>query len=290
VLNSEKNIEYFISIKQDITDRVKAEEQARIQTEQLMQADKMVALGTLVSGVAHEINNPNNFIMLNTPILKKAWENITPILDQYYKDNGDFYVGNQIKYSKIKQSYPHVLEGIIDGTQRIKKIVEELKNFARKESSELDQTVDINKVVNAAIKLISNIISSATKNFTVNFGSDLPPVRGNFQKLEQVVINLVENSCQALENNSKAIKVNTLFEKSKNSVIIEVVDEGIGMDPKVIKEITDPFFTTKRELGGTGLGLSVSSKIVSAHSGKLDFLSEPNKGTTAKIILPAVSK
>jgi PAS domain S-box-containing protein len=288
VMNNEKNIEYFISIKQDISERIDAEEQAKIHNEQLMQADKMVALGTLVSGVAHEINNPNNFIMLNTPILKKTWESITPILDEYYKNNGDFNVGSQIKYSKIKQSYPYVLEGIIDGTQRIKRIVEELKNFARKESSELDQSVDINKVVNAAINLISNIIKGATNNFTVNFGTDIPKVKGNFQKLEQVVINLLENSCQALDNKSKAIKVNTLFDKSENSIVIEVIDEGIGMNPKVIKEITDPFYTTKRELGGTGLGLSVSSKIVSAHSGKLEFESELNKGTTAKIILPVV--
>ena len=115
-------------------------------------------------------------------------------------------------------------------------------------------------------------------------------VKGNFQKLEQVVINLLENSCQALDNKSKAIAVNTFFEKSDNCIIIEVIDEGIGMNPKVIKEITDPFYTTKRELGGTGLGLSVSSKIVSAHSGKLEFESELNKGTTAKIILPVVQK
>jgi PAS domain S-box-containing protein len=290
VMNVENEIEYFISIKQDITERIIAEEEAKIQNEQLLQADKMVALGTLVSGVAHEINNPNNFIMLNTPILKKVWSAVIPILDNHYNENGDFIIGGKLKYSKIKRSLPEILDGITDGSERIKSIVEELKNFARKESSEIDQKVDVNSVVNASINLIANIIKSATKNFSVSFGDNIPAVKGNFQKLEQVVINLLENSCQALQNNSRSIIIKTYFEKEDGCVVIEVKDEGIGMDPKIIKEITDPFFTTKRDIGGTGLGLSVSSKIISAHSGKLEFESELNKGTTARIILPTASQ
>ncbi|MBL1215439.1 MAG: PAS domain S-box protein [Ignavibacteriae bacterium] len=290
VMNLENEIEYFISIKQDITERIIAEEEAKIQNEQLMQADKMIALGTLVSGVAHEINNPNNFIMLNTPILKKIWAAVIPILDNYYDEHGDFYAGGKLRYSKIRKSLPEILQGIEDGSERIKKIVEELKNFARKESSETDQKVDVNKVVNAAINLIVNIIKSSTKNFSVSFGENLPPVKGNFQKLEQVVINLLENSCQALQNNSKQISVKTYFEEVDHCVVIEVKDEGVGMDPEIIKEITDPFYTTKRDIGGTGLGLSVSSKIVSAHSGKLKFESVLNEGTAAKILLPAATQ
>jgi PAS domain S-box-containing protein len=286
VHDSENNIIYFISIKQDISERKEAEKQAHIHREQLIQADKMVALGTLVSGVAHEINNPNNFIMLNTPLLKKTWDSIQPILDEYYNKNGDFFIGNKLKYSKIKESIPNLLNGITDGAKRIKHIVQELKDFARKETSELNQNVDINSVVNAAINLLSNLIKKSTNNFHVEFAEDLPNILGNFQRLEQVVINLIENSCQALRNKESAINVKTSYDNTKGTIIIEVRDEGIGMDSEIIKEITDPFFTTKRELGGTGLGLSVSSKIVIAHGGKLEFDSKLEKGTMAQIKLP----
>ena len=280
----------FQGVILDITSRRKAEKEAKLKFDRLIQADKMVALGTLVAGVAHEINNPNNFVMLNINLIEKTWYNILPILDDYYRKNGDFYVGNRLKYSKIKESMPKILNGISEGTKRIKNIVNELKEFSGKESSDVNQNVDVNKVIEAAINLTKNLINKSTENFSVKFAPDLPTVRGNRQRLEQVVINLIENACQALQDNSKRIYVVTKYLKEENSVQIMIVDEGEGIAPGVLKKIKDPFFTTKREKGGTGLGLAVSNRIIEAHKGRLTFESEFGKGTKAIIKLPAVEK
>ncbi|MGD9349185.1 MAG: 7TM diverse intracellular signaling domain-containing protein, partial [Desulfobacterales bacterium] len=194
----------FRGVARDITERKIAEEQAKLHQQQLMQASKMVALGTLVSGVAHEINNPNNFIMLNSPILKEAWENAMPILETYYEENGDFIVGG-MKFSEMRENIPALFTGISDGSKRIKRIVDDLKNYVRDDTADLTQTVDINAVLKSAVSLLANLLKNATHKFSVAYGKNLPLLKGNFQRLEQVMINLIQNACQALSNNDKGI-------------------------------------------------------------------------------------
>ncbi len=287
-LGENDSVTHLQGVVLDVTEKKEAEIEAKYQLEQLMQADKMIALGTLVSGVAHEINNPNNFVILNAPIIKNIWENIEPILDEYYKEHGDFSVGNHLKYSKIKKSMPILLNGIHDGSQRIKTIVQDLKSFARKDTAGLNQEVNLNEVVKASANLTSNLISKSTDIFKVTYSKDPPIVKGNKQKLEQVLINLIENSCQALTNRKQAVKID--INKNCNWITIKVSDEGKGIKPGLIRKITDPFFTTKRNSGGTGLGLSITSKIITQHNGTLKFESEPNKGTTAILSIPITKK
>ena len=286
IYGNDQHEDAILSIIRDVTKYKQAEEQARLHQEQLIQADKMVSLGTLVSGVAHEINNPNNFVMLNIPMLQKAWDSIIPILDAHFENKGDFYVGTRLKYSKMRDSIPVLLSGILEGTKRIKSIVEQLKNFARVETFNTDRPVSINQVIKTAVNLISNLIKQSTRHFAVDYGEGLPTLKGNFQRLEQVIINLIENSCQALPGENKAIYVSTQYDKEANIILVKVVDEGIGMDSDTLSKILDPFFTTKRHSKGTGLGLSVSSNIIKNHDGFLNFESTPGKGTTATIILP----
>jgi PAS domain S-box-containing protein len=275
----------FRGVARDVTERKEAEEREKLHQQQLMQASKMVALGTLVSGVAHEINNPNNFIMLNTPLLMEAWQGARPILEDYYRENGDFVLGG-MRYSEMRKNISKLFSGILDGSKRIKHIVDDLKNYVRKDTSDLKQPVNINTVIESAISLLSNMIRKSTDHFSIDYGSGLPEIEGNFQRLEQVMINLIQNACQALQDTGRGIFVATWVDKANCNVVVRVKDEGAGILTENLPHIGDPFFTTKHDSGGVGLGLSISSTIIEEHGGTITFTSEHGKGTTAEIRLP----
>ena len=275
----------FRGIARDVTQRRQMEEQAKVHQQQLMQAGKMVALGTLVSSVGHEINNPNNFIMLNAPLLKEVWEHVLPILDEHCEKDGDFTIGS-VRYAEMRDRIPRLLSGISDGSKRINEIVEDLRSFLKRDASDMNQSVDISAVLRSATSLLSSMINKSTSHFSVSYGDNLPKLRGNSHRLEQVIINLIQNACQALPDIRKGIFLSTSYDEKARSIVVEIQDEGIGIPPDVLPHITDPFFTTKSNSGGIGLGLSISSRIIKEHGGTLVFASEPGKGTIAEITLP----
>jgi PAS domain S-box-containing protein len=275
----------FRGIGRDVTERKQMEEQAKVHQQQLMQAGKMVALGTLVSSVGHEINNPNNFIMLNAPLLKEVWEHVLPILDEYCEKEKDFTIGG-VRYAEMRDRIPRLLSGISDGSKRISEIVEDLKGFLKRDPSDMNQSVDVNAVLRSAISLLSNMINKSTSHFLVSYGNNLPKLKGNSHRLEQVIINLIQNACQALPNIRRGISLSTSYDEKISSVVVKVQDEGVGILPEDLHHITDPFFTTKSTSGGIGLGLSITSRIVKEHGGTLAFSSEPGRGTIAEITLP----
>lgn len=262
-----------------------AEEASQLKQEQLFQAAKMVSLGTLVSGVAHEINNPITSVILNAPNLGIMWSAMLPILDGHCKEHGDFQVG-ATAYSKIRDRIPQLLSGIADDARRVRDIVTDLKDFARDNPSEMRDQVDLNEVVDKAVGLTTNLIKKSTRRFQLNGNPRLPAFLGNAQRVEQVVINLIVNACQALPAPDRSVSVTTDFDLLRRQIVLTVVDEGEGIDEKAMKQITDPFFTTRREKGGTGLGLAISHRIVRDHGGTLHFTSAPDKGTTVHVIFP----
>ena len=268
----------FRGIARDTTERKQSEEQ-------LYHASRMVALGTLVSGVAHEINNPNNFIMLNTPLLKEAWESALPILEEYFRENGDFVLAG-MNYTEMREKIPLLFTGISDGSKRIKQIVDDLKSFVRKDIPDVSQPVDINDVIKSALALTSNMIYKSTKNFSVRYGKNIPLIKGNFQRLEQVVINLIQNACQALPDNERSIRVSTSIDEEEANVVLRINDQGRGIPAESLPHITDPFFTTKQDSGGVGLGLSISERIVEEHGGRITFTSRVGEGTQVEVTLP----
>ena len=289
VRNNEGKIYRCAGSAQEITKRKRAEELAESQQQQLIQADKMASLGILVSGVAHEINNPNNFIMLNGEILLMAWQNVMPILQKYYEENGDFLLAG-MPYTRAHQKIGQLISGISEGATRIGKIVEALGGFARQDAGDLNQQVDPNAVVESAMVIVNNLIKKSTHHPSVELGENLPKIRGNPQQLEQVIINLITNSCQALESPQKSLFVSTSYNKTSDLITIRVRDEGEGIPPENLNHIIEPFFTTKRDTGGTGLGLSVSYNIVKNHGGHLHFTSRFGRGTTATVMLPVSSR
>jgi len=273
----------------DITEKKQAAEQARIHQEQLFQASKMASIGTLVSGVAHEINNPIATVLLNAPIVEKAWQSAAPVLNDHCDKSGPLKIGG-MDYTLLRERMPQLLASISDGARRVKKIVGDLKDFARQSPAEMNEMLNINTAVEKAISLVSNLIKKSTNNFAVHYQPEIPTFRGNTQRIEQVVVNLLVNACQALPDNERPIRVYTAFDAVRNTVSIEVQDAGIGMSAETIRRIKDPFYTTKRDMGGTGLGLSISDKIVRDHGGKLEYFSELSKGTTARVTISIGSK
>jgi PAS domain S-box-containing protein len=271
----------------NITQLKKAAAAAAIRDKQLKQADKMASLGILVAGIAHEINNPNNFILLNVQLFMKVWKDILPILEEYYKNNGDFSVAGML-FSTSKDKIGQSIDGILKGSERIKVITRNLTEYARMDSGKLNELVDLNKAVDMAVLITNNLIKKSTNNFKVEYGKNLPLVKGNLQQIEQVVINLITNACQSLKDNSAEIKVSTYYNAERNKVRIKVEDKGIGISENDLKHIMDPFFTTKRDLGGTGLGLSVSYNIVKSHGGSLILKSSPGRGTMARVSFPGI--
>ena len=156
----------------------------------------------------------------------------------------------------------------------------------RKDTSDFTQTLDINAILKSAISFVSNMIKNSTNHFSVEYSKDLPVLTGNFPRLEQVFINLIQNACQALPDTQRGIFVSTSCDEEMNNIVVIVRDEGVGIPSENLPHIMDPFFTSKHDSGGVGLGLSISSGIVEEHGGRMIFTSELGKGTKAEIILP----
>lgn len=272
-------------LTREIAERRQVEEELRLNQRQLVQADKMAALGVLVSGVAHEINNPTGLILLEVPILKRFHKDAAKILERYYQENGDFTCGG-LPYSRMRQEVPRSLEKIQDAGKRIKRIVDDLKDFARKDDTHCDEVIDLNDAAQAAVRLVEPTIRKATTRFSADYRKSLPRVNGNRQRIEQVLVNLILNACQALPDPERAIRLETWHDAFREAVVLRLVDEGTGIAPEHLTRLTDPFFTTKQDQGGTGLGLSVSAGIVKEHGGTLEFESDGN-GTTVTLTLPA---
>lgn len=271
----------------DVTERDKAARQASLHQEQLLQADKMASLGILVSGVAHEINNPNSFISMNVPILKRVWKALLPVLDEHSQKGEELDTGG-MTFPEIRQMIPEILTGMEEGAKRIDKIVTNLKEFARKEPLVREEDVDISRVVASALTLLNNLIRKSTNKFSVTYGPDIPYFKGNSQQIEQVVVNLLINACQALPDTDKGVSVSTAYDPKTKCVVLIVRDEGTGISPGMKRKIFDPFFTTKRDTGGSGLGLSISSNIIKAHNGTITVDASPQKGTVFKVSIPAI--
>jgi signal transduction histidine kinase len=268
--------------------RARSQREAALRGENAAQAEKLAAMGTLVAGVAHEINNPNNAILLNTSMIAHSWEGLRPILDRYAAENGDFMVGG-FSYSELREEFEESIIATKRNSERIRGIVEDLRSITRKEERQYNEEVDCNTVIRSALGVIGELIRRSTRNFHVDYGTALPFINGNGQRLEQVIINIVKNACESLTDNQKSVCIASGFDQVRNEVIITVRDEGEGMDEETRKKILNPFFTTKGSAEGTGLGLSICTHIVKNHHGTLKIESLKGNGTTVTLTFPAVN-
>ena len=276
---------YVTGILRDLTAHKQLQATTRQQELQLIQANKMTALGTLVSGVAHEINNPTQVVLMNARVLAKAWDDAADILEAHAQDNGVFVLGG-LPYTEMRETLPALLGEVHDSAQRIERMVNDLKDFARPPVQDAPAVVQVNDAVQRALRLLAHLIKKRTDHLHVDLAQGLPSVRGDAQHVEQVVVNLLTNALEALPDRQRRVTVTTAFDAAERRVAIEVCDEGVGIAPEHLERLCDPFFTTKQASGGTGLGLAITSSLVRVHGGRLTFTSEPGKGTCALVTLP----
>ncbi|MEP0984060.1 two-component regulator propeller domain-containing protein [Ekhidna sp.] len=232
--------------------------------EQMIQSDKMASLGILAAGVAHEINNPLNFIQGGVEGLEQTLKR-----------------SKKIK----KEEYFELMRAIKEGISRASTIVLSLNEFSHSSDKKLEPC-DIYHLIENCLTMIRYRLKNGIE-LIKDFTDGKVIVKGNNGKLHQALLNIITNSIQAIDKKG-TITIRTTIENK--FVSIEFIDSGHGIKPENLKKITEPFFSTKEPGKGTGLGLSITYAIINEHGGSLEYNSEWGKGTTAKVTLPLLKK
>lgn len=248
-----------ILVGRDVTER------RRLQAQMLM-ADRMVSLGTLVAGIGHEINNPLSYVLGNLEVIGEVAE------------RADFASG--------KREIKAAVRDALDGATRVRTIVQRLGSFSRS-SEEVRLPVMLDEVIAQAVRLTHNELRHRAK--VVLATEPVPPVLADPGQLTQVIINLLINAAHAIAPGAADRHRITLRTRTsgEDQVLLEVSDTGTGMDSQVVTRAFDPFFTTKRVGEGTGLGLSICHGIITSHGGQITVESQRGRGTTMRVTLPA---
>ncbi|RKZ37624.1 MAG: hypothetical protein DRQ37_01440, partial [Gammaproteobacteria bacterium] len=273
-----------LSSGQDITDRRTAEKRLTETREQLVQSEKMAALGQLDAGVAHEINNPVGFVSFNLRTLQGYVDDLLRLVDAYEGDGGDPVGVESLKQAIelpfIREDAPALMKDCNEGLERIQNIVADLKGFSRASDAKWKKA-DLHAGIESTLAVVKNEIKYHCEVIK-EFG-ELPEIECMPAELNQVILNLLVNAGQAIEDKG-TITIRTGVENGQ--VWIEVADTGKGIPEDIRERIFDPFFTTKPVGKGTGLGLSVSYGIIQKHNGTLEVESKEGEGSTFRILLP----
>ena len=261
VSNKKGSPDYMVIYVQDITER-------RNMESQLFQSAKFAAIGEMAAGVAHELNSPLTAIIGNAELLARK--------------------------KMSCETTGKLLEGIKNCSQRCNRIIQNLLTFSRQDSYALESIL-INDVIKASLSLVSYQIEKSNINIIERLNTTIPPIMGNKQQLEQIIINFLLNARDALEGiSSSIIEINTEMGCDRRSqepiIMVNVSDNGCGIPENIKNNIFNPFFTTKEKMRGTGLGLSVSLGIAQTHGGRIEVSSTLEKGSVFTLVLPLVNQ
>jgi C4-dicarboxylate-specific signal transduction histidine kinase len=240
---------------------LKSEAACRETAQQLQQAQKMETLGTLVAGVAHEINNPINLMLYNLPLLHKTWADLLPVLMAQREREPERKFGG-FSYDFLKDHLPQLIADMEMAANRVVKIVSDLKNFSRQSNIAEKSRLNLNTAVRNALRLSQSTLRKAGLAITLELAEDLPEIEGNLQNIEQVVLNILINAAQSIDHGHGEIVVRSGFTLKDGRVHLAVSDNGRGVAPEIADRLFLPFVTDKQAQGGTGLGLSISYGLV----------------------------
>jgi signal transduction histidine kinase len=263
---------------------------------QLVNQEKMASLGQLTAGIAHEINNPINFVSSNIAPLKRDIKDIMEVINFYRETGEKEFSSSSIKEAKkleqdleldyVLDEVDQLLKGMEDGAKRTVEIVKGLRLFSRVDEQDVKK-VDLHDGINSTIILLNSSIPGKIRIIR-EFG-ELPLVECLAGKINQVFMNIINNAVHALSDHLDTIKDPKIEIRTKaflDHIVVEIEDNGPGMSPQVKQKIFEPFFTTKAVGRGTGLGLSIVYSIIENHKGTLEVISEEGQGTIFKISLP----
>ncbi|MGK0369710.1 MAG: signal transduction histidine kinase [Bacteroidia bacterium] len=307
VLETQKNKELIlnqnITLENKVKERTAALQQAlddlKETQSQLVQSEKMASLGTLTAGIAHEINNPINFVSANVIPLRENIHDITKLIAAYksidfsnLKSELKRLAGleEELELDYMLAETKQLIDGIEEGARRTHTIVEGLTSFSRGDMVKKTKA-DINRGIRSTISVLRSRLSNV--NLIMDLDNNLPLVSCQIGKINQVVLNLINNALDSLEEkNGNKRKLSELLVKTKcleDSIQIIIEDNGNGMDKELQRKIMEPFYTTKEVGKGTGLGLSISYSIIEDHSGAIEIESEMGLGSMFIVTLPVVS-
>ncbi len=256
---------------------------------QLLQSEKLASIGQLAAGVAHEINNPIGFVNSNLGTLKRYITEMLTILSAYEKSEEEMTAETREALTELKREIDIVylredidslLSESMDGMQRVKRIVQDLKDFSHVDTAEV-QSANLEQGIDSTLNVVWNELKYKAE-IIKEYGG-IPNIACIPAQLNQVFMNLLVNAGQAIDEHGR-ITIRT--GRDEENVWVEVEDTGKGIKPEHLERIFDPFFTTKPVGSGTGLGLSLSYGIVKKHGGRIEVKSELGKGTMMRVLLP----
>lgn len=260
----------------------------RTMQSQLIHQEKMASLGRLVAGIAHELNNPINFVHGNLPYLKEYFADLKKLIETM-----DTLVGEReeelkqlkerMKYDFLVTDLDNIIADLEEGAERIRHIIRNLKSFSRLDEADLKEA-SIHEGIESTLKILSQYYGRDQIPLSKKFG-EIPSILCYPGQLNQVWMNLLSNAAQAVAEKSDG-KVEVATSVEGNNIVVSVADNGPGIKPEIRSKIFDPFFTTKPVGQGTGLGLSICHSIVERHGGKIEMRSRTNKGTVFTVTLP----
>lgn len=260
----------------------------------LIQSEKLASIGQLAAGVAHEINNPIGFIFSNFGTLEQYLEDLFQMLDAYEQAEASVSDGAALARIRslkadldidyLKEDIPNLMRESRDGIQRVRKIVQDLKDFSRVDARQEWESVDLHAGIDSTLNIVNNEIKY--KADVVREYVDIPDVECHASEINQVIMNLLVNAAQAIGPERGTITIRNGADDKH--VWFEIADTGSGIEKASLARIFDPFYTTKPVGKGTGLGLSISYGIVQKHHGQIHVQSEVGKGTRFRVELPIV--
>lgn len=261
-----------LKLENNLIEKQRVIEQLKLTQDQLIESEKMASIGVLTAGIAHELNNPLSYIGGVVDPIKLDLAEIKPSLPKELLD----------KHKEEFDEIEILLEGMSFGVVKAAEIIRNLLEISPKGNYSKNSTFDINEMISATVKLIDNAENQIEFN---TYLEKIYPVSGNKVELNQVLINIIKNACDAIPKDRNGRVDIYSYTKNKN-VIIDVIDNGVGIDKDTANQIFEPFFTTKGPGKGTGLGLYISYTVVKKHHGNIQVESVPDKGTKFTITLP----